>query len=108
MRSRGYFGAEERQKQAKHPTWQIGIAIMVLIAYLGALFSSLWFSIGWLLWVLVALGMGSGIPMLLLLCISFTTWMHRKAQANDLEIAPDIAIEGCLQTCFAVLEWFLY
>src|SRR5690242_15887850 len=74
------------------------ISLILLIAYTVALFVALTLSINWLVWVLVAPGIGIGIPILLLSFIPFTSWMHRKARANDLEIADlGIAAEGCLE-----------
>ena len=71
---------------AKVPARQISIAVLLLTAYIVALVVALALSINWLVWVLVALGIGSGTPILLLSLIPLITWIHRKAQANDLKM----------------------
>jgi hypothetical protein len=98
---------DENPSAAKVPAWQITIAVLLSTAYTIALFVALWLSINWLVWVLVALGMGIGIPILLLSCISFAGWIHRKAWAKELKIDDlEIATEGCLWVFFAILEVF--
>src|SRR5690348_8894585 len=104
MRSNSHPGAEERSISAKFPVRLISISIILLIAYVVALLVALMLSINWLVWVLVALGMGIGIPVLLLSVIPLTRWIHGKARANDLN---DLEIaEGCLGVFFALLEVF--
>jgi uncharacterized membrane protein YqjE len=109
MRSNKPLEAEERPISPKAPAWKASLAVMLLIAYAVALFAALTFSINWLVWVLVALGMGIGIPVLLLSGISFALWIQRKARAkglNDREIVDlgMTATEGCLGVFFAILE----